>query len=148
MMSMASLTCMRNSSSGRRWSSMNLSRDPAGVFLSSITVLGTGEPEAAELLPESVSFCLFCCLGLEAVKFHFTGREELCCCWFRFLEREEFCPESLFLVCLSANGTLLPKAPVIPQTCQFSQLFPPEPQNYSLPLPGRLACLVCLQTVL
>ena len=43
---------------------MNLSKDPAGVFLSSITVLGTGEPEAAELLPESVSFCLSCCLGL------------------------------------------------------------------------------------
>ena len=31
-------------------------------------------------------------------------------------------------------------APAIPQTCQVSQLFPPESQNYSLPLPGRLAC--------
>ena len=100
-----------------------------------------------------------CCLNLwasvssaacvqGALRFHFTGREELCCCWFRFLEREEFCPESLFLVCLSANETLLPNAPAIPQTCQVSQLFPPESQNYSLPLPGRLACLVCLQTVL
>ena len=43
---------------------MNLSRKLAGVSLSSITVLGTGEPEAAELLPEAVSFCLLCCLRL------------------------------------------------------------------------------------
>ena len=43
---------------------MNLSRKLAGVSLSSITVLGTGESEAAELLPESVSFWLFCCLHL------------------------------------------------------------------------------------
>ena len=41
---------------------MNLSRDSAGVWLSFIVTLGTGEPEAAELLPEPVSFSLLCCL--------------------------------------------------------------------------------------
>lgn len=49
MMSTASLTCLRKSSFGRRRSSMNLSRDLAGVSLSPITTLGTGDPEAAEL---------------------------------------------------------------------------------------------------
>ena len=64
MVSMAWLTCVRNSVFDRRLSSMNLSRELAGVFLSSIMTLGTGEPEAEELLPEAVSFCLLCCLRL------------------------------------------------------------------------------------
>ena len=44
MVLMACLTCVRNSVFDRRWSSMNLSRDLARVFLSSIMSLGTGEP--------------------------------------------------------------------------------------------------------
>lgn len=54
---------------------MNLSRELAGVFLSSIMTLGTGEPEAEELLPEAVSFCLLCCLRLGGcqVSFHWQG---------------------------------------------------------------------------
>ena len=75
MVSMAWLTCVRNSVFDRRLSSMNLSRELAGVFLSSIMTLGTGEPEAEELLPEAVSFCLLCCLRLGGcqVSFHWQG---------------------------------------------------------------------------
>ena len=64
MILMALLTCLWNSVFDRRLSLMNLSRELAGVFLSSIMTLGTGEPEAEELLPEAVSFCLLCCLRL------------------------------------------------------------------------------------
>ena len=51
MVLMACLTCVRNSVFDRRWSSMNLSRDLARVFLSSIMSLGTGDQEYMGCLP-------------------------------------------------------------------------------------------------